>query len=58
MDESILDTIVFDYLTHNQKILLSTARKRIEQLDVNGLRIKLHEFFNSRHRSFPDSEYA
>ncbi|MBO0932820.1 type II toxin-antitoxin system VapC family toxin [Fibrella aquatilis] len=34
MDEIILDTIVFDYLTRNQKALSATARKRIEQADT------------------------
>ncbi|MBO0939772.1 type II toxin-antitoxin system VapC family toxin [Fibrella sp. HMF5335] len=34
MDEIILDTIVFDYLTRNQKALSATARERIEQADT------------------------
>lgn len=34
MDEIIIDTIVFDYLTRNQKALSPTARKRIEQADT------------------------
>jgi|GEM_PF-3588292 len=34
MDEIIIDTIVLDYLTRNQKALSPTARKRIEQADT------------------------
>jgi len=34
MDEIIIDTIVLDYLTRNQKVLSPTARKRIEQADT------------------------
>ncbi len=34
MDEIILDTIVFDYLTRNQKALSVTARRQIEQADT------------------------
>ncbi len=34
MDEIILDTIVLDDLTRNQKSLSITARKRIEQADT------------------------
>ena len=34
MDEIIIDTIVLDYLTRNQKALSSTAIRRIEQADT------------------------
>ncbi len=34
MDEIIIDTIVLDYLTRNQRALSPTARKRIEQADT------------------------
>jgi PIN domain nuclease of toxin-antitoxin system len=34
MDELLLDTIAFDYLTRNQKALSSLARERIEQADT------------------------
>jgi PIN domain nuclease of toxin-antitoxin system len=34
MDEIIIDTIVFDYLTRNQKAITTTAYKRIQQADV------------------------
>ncbi|WP_420149953.1 type II toxin-antitoxin system VapC family toxin [Spirosoma sp.] len=34
MDEIIIDTIVLDYLTRNQKALSPTARTRIEQADT------------------------
>jgi len=34
MDELIIDTMVLDYLTRNQKALSSTAIKRIEQADT------------------------
>jgi PIN domain nuclease of toxin-antitoxin system len=34
MDEIIIDTIVLDYLTRNQKALSPTARKHIEQADT------------------------
>lgn len=34
MDEIIIDTIVLDYLTRNQKALSPTSLKRIEQADT------------------------
>ncbi len=41
MDEIVLDTIIFDYLTRNQKALSAAARKRISQDDTVDLSVAI-----------------